>query len=127
MSSFHDYCVDWFIEHLERDIEAHQSGRVWEVGASDNDTPPYDEIADEEQASRLGAAWNFRDRWMDARNHDWGYYPGVAEADWPIIARQIVRGLREGWSSEQMMDNAVFNPPLAPPRQSWWRRVFGGG
>ena len=38
---------------------------------------------------------NLWDFWKDARNHGWGYYPGVEQKDWPIIARQIHQGIAE--------------------------------
>ena len=109
--SFCDYCADWFIEHLERDIEAHESGRFDEIGVAERDAPEWDLIEDEIERHRMGVAYNFGDMWADARNHDWAYYPGVERDDWPHIARQICRGLRDNWTPQQMMNNEVFDPP----------------
>ncbi len=126
--SYYDYATYYFVRHLERDIEAHEAGRFEEIGLAFGDAPDWalDEENDQEDAYRLGTAESFWDQWIDARNHGWAHYPGVEESDWPIIARQICRGLRERWELERMADNAVFNPPPAPPRVSWWRRIFGG-
>ena len=126
--SFRDYCIDWFIEHLERDIEAHESGRIWDIGASEVDMPEWYLIEDEDARRPLSLAFDFWDSWIDDRNHGWCIYEPMTREQWPLIARHIVRGLREGWSWQQLMDNAYFNPPpLPPPRRSWWRRVFNGG
>lgn len=121
--SFTDYCTDWFIEHLERDIASHETGRIWDIGESEIDMPEYFLCEDDLAEERLGLASTFWDCWVDARNHGWGYYRGMDEADWPVVARQIVRGLREKWEPERMRENAVFDPPPAPPRVSLWQRV----
>ena len=121
--SFYDYAAEFFVRHLEHDIEAHEQGRYEEVGAAFDDAPEWslDEQADEEGAHRLGIAYTFWDEWIDARNHDWGYYPGVGRDDWPLRARQICQGLREKWEPERM-DNALVRSP-APPRVLLWRRL----
>ncbi len=123
--SHYDYTANYFARHLERDIAAHEAGRFNEIGGGFDDAPDWrlDEKRDEIGAHRLGIAYNFWDQWIDARNHHWHYYPGVEEKDWPIIARQIVRGLREKWEPNRMRENAVFIPPPAPPRVSLWRRL----
>ncbi len=120
--SFYDYARDWFIEHLERDIAAHETGRYDEIGVSEEGSPEWNLIEDETQSHRLGLAANFWNMWMDSRNHGWWHYPGMNEGDWPVVARQIVCGLRENWEPERMRENAVFDPPLLPPRASLWRR-----
>lgn len=125
--SFCDYCVEWFVGHLERDIAAHESGRIWDIGHSADDAPDWFECQDPKAAHRLGLASTFWDNWMDARNHGWAYYRGMAPDDWPRVARQICQGLREAWEPERMEDNAVFHPPPAPPRVWLWRRIWDFG
>lgn len=106
--SFYDYVRDWLIEHLERDIESHEAGCYAAIGASFEEAPEWELCEDEIQRHRLGIAYNFWDMWMDARNHDWAHYQGMEANDWPGIARQICRGLRESWTLDQMQDNPIF-------------------
>ena len=123
--SFYDYCTGYFVRHLEHDIEAHEAGHFAEIGLAFNDAPDWtlDEEKDREGFERLAIVYSFWDYWIDARNHDWRYYRGVEAEDWPLIARQMCRGLREKWPPERMEDNAVFNPPPAPPREGFWRQL----
>ena len=123
--AYYDYAADYFVRHLERDIEAHEAGRYDEIGLAFDDAPDWalGEENDQEDAHRLGTAYSFWDQWIDARNHDWRYYPDIKQEDWPIIARQICWGLRERWELERIADNAVFNLPPASPRVSLWTRV----
>jgi hypothetical protein len=113
--------------HLAQDIAAHEAGRFYEIGRAE-DNLPYDlydqcEREDDDERTRIGIAVTFWDNWADARNHAWGYYRGVDEGDWPIIARQICQGLEERWEPDRMRDNFVFNPPPKPPRVSLWKRI----
>ena len=118
--SFYDYARDWFLAHLERDIAAHEAGHFDEIGAAFDDAPPIELLEDEAQAMRLGCAYEFWDAWIDARNHDWGYYSGLETSDWSTVARQICRGLRDEWEPQRMRENAVFDPPLKVP---FWQRL----
>jgi hypothetical protein len=38
---------------------------------------------------------NFWDGWQDARNHDWRFYKGIDASDWSILARIIIRNLKD--------------------------------
>lgn len=109
--SFCDYCVQWFISYLERDIEAHEAGRIWDVGEAFEDAPEWRLCGNETTEHRLGLAETFWENWMDSRDHGWAFYRGMDEGDWPVVARQIARGLREEWEPERLMENAVFDPP----------------
>lgn len=116
----------FILKHLMQDIELHEKGSYSEIGRWHDNMPPiFDECAieDELEAERLLIAENFCDRWSDARNHEWGYYRGVEEKDWPVIARQIYQGIVEKWEPDKMLDNYVFNPPPSPPRISLWQRL----
>jgi hypothetical protein len=44
---------------------------------------------------KLHVALEFWDGWIDARNHNWLYYPGVAADDWPRLARGIADDLQQ--------------------------------
>ncbi len=82
-----------FIDGLTRDSIAHESGRFKDVGAGfdtlnaelpRNQGPEFD---------KLFIALNFWDGWVDARNHDWKYYEGIRQSDWPQLAKGIVAAL----------------------------------
>ena len=106
----------FFLENILRDIEAHETGRFDEIGAWEKTMPRWEECVGEDEELRHLTAYEFCDFWRDARNHDWHYYPCVEEKDWPIIARQIYRGLDESWEPDEMRNNLVFNPPPKPPK-----------
>ena len=114
------------LKYLMQDIEAHEAGRYAEIGKGERDfLNEYDKLYDDEnvEIELCFVVYEFWDRWRDARNHEWGYYPGVEENDWPIIARQIYQGIAEEWEPERMRDNFVFNPPPRAPRVSLWQRI----
>jgi hypothetical protein len=111
----------FILKYLMQDIEAHEQERYSEIGKGERyfALDECDE-EDEKEAERLSLAlqlWHF---WMDARNHEWGYYPGVEQKDWLIIARQIHQGIVERWEPDRMRDNLLFSPP---PRISLWQRI----
>ena len=114
-----------FLVYLEGDIEAHERGDFSSIGEAsfwgfispDGNGGDLDE-------DRLEVAFEFWDRWIDARNHNWGYHRGVERDDWPVIARQIRQGLLEEWDVDKMRDNLVFNPPPKPGKVSLWARLF---
>ena len=45
---------------------------------------------DDTRWDKVFVALSFWDGWIDARNHDWNYYPGINESDWPVLGRHIV-------------------------------------
>jgi hypothetical protein len=45
------------------------------------------------ELDKLFIALSFWDGWIDARNHEWQYYPGIEESDWPKLAKEIVKAL----------------------------------
>lgn len=108
-----------------QDIEAHEQGRYSEIGGYDERYVKLDKCdeEDETEAERLSLALQLWEGWEDSRNHDWGYYPGVEQKDWPIIARQIYQGIVEKWEPNRMSDNFLFNPPKLPPNVSLWQRI----
>jgi hypothetical protein len=84
-----------FIDGLTRDVIAHESGRFKEVGAGFDHLDaelPRDEGSEFE---KLFIALNFWDGWVDARNHEWKYYKGIDQSDWPRLAKRIVAALSE--------------------------------
>lgn len=113
------------MRHLEQDIEAHERGDYERIGEAFDALPPLDYCDEdsEQERRRVSLAVEFWDSWIDARNHFWQHYPGVERDDWPVIARQICQGLREGWDSDRMWGNPVLNRPPRPSKTSLWRRL----
>ncbi len=45
----------------------------------------------------LGAAYTFWDCWLDARNHDWRFYPRLRSPEqWARLAREVAAALEAG-------------------------------
>lgn len=106
----------FFLENILRDIEAHECGRFHAIGAWQKTLPRWEKCENLDEESRHLAALEFCDCWCDAANHQWYHYDGVEERDWPIIARQIYRGLDESWPPDETRNNFVFDPPPKPPK-----------
>jgi hypothetical protein len=68
-------------------------------------------------------ALEFWDGWIDARNHDWLYYPGIAVSDWPRLAHGIVEDLRQDRdiSDEALLERFDFR--RRPARSFLWARL----
>jgi len=84
---------NFLVENLTRDAVSHEAGRYEDIGKYYDDFdgnlprgkgPEFDEFF---------IALYFWDGWIDARNHDWEYYPGISESDWPVLARHIVHSI----------------------------------
>ena len=117
--------ADILANALEADAIAHESGQHHKIGdkfddvlseiSSLNDIPP-----------RLSClAINFWDGWQDSRNHDWLYYEPITESDWPRLAREISRSLREGSlpNNQELIDH--FSPePSLPLLQRFKNWIF---
>lgn len=82
---------------LLKDAEAHEDGRYDDIGERYDDVYgellPMDDVKDPHVSLALG----FWDGWSDARNHDWQYYEGIGERDWPRLrGKSTVDMLRTG-------------------------------
>lgn len=81
------------IDAFTHDIDAHQAGRYDEIGARFDEL---DAVISRDQGpefDKLLRALTFWDQWTDARNHEWLYYDGINESDWPVLAKRIVASL----------------------------------
>lgn len=101
---------------LEADADAHEAGRHDAVGERYDDvlaevTPFWDP-----RARRLSVGFHFWDCWVDARNHDWNYYPDAQEGDRPRLARAVAAALRSGEEPD-----GVPAPLLTTPPTLWQR------
>ena len=83
------------IDSLTHDALVHESGQFGDIGEGfdsldyklpRNQGPEFDQLL---------IALNFWDGWIDARNHDWKYYQGIGQTDWPRLARSIASDLAQ--------------------------------
>jgi len=82
-----------FIDGLNRDVDAHEAGRYKEVGAGFDDLDGELPRDHGPEFDKLFIALNFWDGWIDSRNHNWLYYKGIKQSDWPVLAKRIVKSL----------------------------------
>jgi len=91
--SYHE-AIEAVIHGLSKDIAAQESGCVSAIGT---DFDAFDASLPREcgpEFKKLFIALNFWDGWIDARNHEWLYYKGIYQSDWPKLARQIIINLK---------------------------------
>jgi hypothetical protein len=111
--------VETLAAALEADADAQQAGDADSIGDR------YDEVLGEvlpfwdAEASALAMGFRFWDCWVDARNHDWSYYPGTLEGDWPELGRRVASALRRGVTPEGVPAELLSPGPTL--RQRFWR------
>jgi hypothetical protein len=112
---------------LVADAAAHETGQFEAIGEVYDDV--YRELLaiQDLKERRFGIALNFWDGWADARNHDWFHYPGIAQSDWPRLARGIAEALENGVDPTDAAVVARFAPenllPLRTRLSHWWARL----
>lgn len=75
--------VEVLASALEADADAHEAGRLDAVGERyDNIRAKVSPFWDS-HARLLSMGFHFWDCWVDARNHDWNYYPDAQETTGP--------------------------------------------
>lgn len=111
-----------FIVGLELGAESHERGDFEALDAVfqrlEGSLPPEASTA----YQPLHIALHFLDGWIDARNHDWEYYPGILRPDWPRLARTIAADLKAG--REITDDRVLAHFDVRPGRgpESFWKR-----
>jgi hypothetical protein len=75
----------------------------------------------------LQVAITFWDFWIDSRNHDWLYYPGMTASSWPPLARSIAEDLSadRDITSERVL-RLVLPGPSQPSKLRTFVRVLLG-
>jgi len=114
-----------FVVCLDAAVRAQESGDLPAIEAG------FDQLDSElprdagPEFDKLHVALQFWDCWIDARNHQWSYYPGLAAGDWPRLARTIVQDLQQNReiSDERVLERFDFR--RQPPRTSLWLRLKG--
>lgn len=112
-----------FIAGLTRDAVAHEAQRFKDVGIGFDELDAGLPRGLGSEFDKLFIALNFWDGWIDARNHDWQYYKGIREADWPQLARQIVAALSEDREISESVVLAHFDLHERQPSKGVLRRL----
>ena len=60
-------------------------------------------------------AIDFLGGWVDASNHNWRYYDGIAKEDWPNLARYLAFVLRRGEKVEMPVILTHFDASIRQP------------
>jgi hypothetical protein len=98
------------IWQLEHDSAAHESGCYEDIGrhfdsvAESFDLVKYYVPRGSPESARLNTAMAFWDAWIGSRLDNWQNQSGVAEAQWPLLARRLVADL--------VADRDVSDPTL---------------
>jgi hypothetical protein len=90
----YDQVRERIADALERAAEVHESERYRELSTIYDEVDIPETRGDGDQFAKIGIALNFFDGWVDASNHDWLYYEGIAQDDWPRFARIIASAIR---------------------------------
>jgi hypothetical protein len=113
-----------FIEELRHDVDAHEAGRYEEVGAGFDAIDAGLPRDHGPQFDKLFIALNFWDGWIDSRNHDWLYYEGISQRDWPVLARSIIESLEADEEIREPMVLSRFDLRARRSSKSLIRRSF---
>lgn len=112
-----------FASDLDRAAQAQEAGNLPEI---ETDYEELDEVlprGEGPEYDKLHIALNFWDGWIDARNHDWQYYEGIAEQDWPHLARILAADLRADREPHDERIRQHFALRDSTERPSLWDRL----
>jgi len=114
-----------FLSGLEAAAQAQESGHLGGVETGYRELDSVLPRTDDPVYHKLEIALEFWDGWIDARNHDWLYYEGISENEWPELARRIAADLREDRdvTDERVLD--WFDPRRRRAHPSMWARLRG--
>jgi hypothetical protein len=103
--------VDVLAAALELDADAQDAEQYESIGER------FDDVLSEvlpfwdSHERALSTGFYFWDCWVDARNHDWQYYPGTERGDWPRLARAVAAALRIGEDPVGVPDRLLTRGP----------------
>jgi hypothetical protein len=109
---------------LREDARSHREGRFTSIGQSywDLDHAAYKELKSDDPLLIAHAFW---DSWADARNHDWQFYPGIGQDDWPKLAEYLAVALEQGNPVEERVLRDLFVPRQRQRSVKWWKAIGG--
>jgi hypothetical protein len=114
------------IDELLQSADAHEAGNIWQIDGSceqleemlltNNPEPEFD---------KLKIALEFWNGWIDSRNHDWMFYEGIEESDWPKLARLIVDDLKMERETADERVRSHFDYRISETKPGIWERLAG--
>ena len=113
------------IDGFTHDADAHESGRYGDIGRGFDELDaglPRDGGA---EFHKLFIALAFWDGWIDARNHDWRYYEGIYESDWPVLAKRIIASVAEEQEITEPVVLRHFDFRESQPREGRLKSLLG--
>jgi hypothetical protein len=123
MNPRYDELRERFASSLESAAQAHEAGNLSDIetgyDALDQELPR----GEGAEYDKLHIALHFWDGWIDARNHDWQYYEGIAEQDWPRLARVLAADLRADREIGEERILRHFDLRNSAARPSLWNRL----
>ena len=85
------------INSLENAIRVHEHGPLKSCAEIDEIGDRYEEAIDklnEPIADSLYITMELLSGWCDSCYHDWQFYPGLNQNDWPLLAQELLENLQ---------------------------------
>jgi hypothetical protein len=120
----YDEAKHYLVEHLSRDVALHSAGDYWRVGDNFDEFDKNLPRNDDPKFRKLHIALNFWDGWQDSRDHDWHFYKGISQTDWPRLAEIIIQNVKE---EKEITDEIILEHFDLRPREgmiSKLKKVF---
>ena len=96
----------FLIEQLRRDASCHEQGYFGAIGEGVARLPRLEGFSpeDEDELLRLMVLEDFWACWIDARNENWtpALCVGIAQDEWPILARRLCDAVDAGASAARL-------------------------
>ena len=106
---------------LTRDIELHEAKCFGDLGAGFDDFDTRLPRNSEHEFDKLFFAFEFWSGWLDSAEHDWFFYEPIHEADWPVLAKEVISNLQIDRATENPILLKHFSPQ--PRGQSLFAKV----
>jgi hypothetical protein len=117
------------IQALRKDADLHDKGLFNQLGSDFDqlDVAATGVFEDASVRQAFAVAWNFRDSWIDERNHHFpGFSEGIAKENWPGLARRVAQHLEVGDEviDPLLLKHFVIRPsiPFKDRIRQWWSR-----
>ncbi|MHC4745150.1 MAG: hypothetical protein ACYS8Z_24810 [Planctomycetota bacterium] len=99
----------FLIKHLLEDADHHISGCFSRIGENFDEFDHNLPRGAGPEFGKLHIALIFWDSWLDARNHDWQYYPKIKPDDWPLLAKLIAADIEADRDIQDKLIMEQFN------------------
>jgi len=111
---------EYLIRNLTLDIDRQRSGDFASIGEGYDEYDSNLPRDSRPEFKKLFIALNFWDSWQDARNHEWQYYEGISEIDWPRLAKNIINDIKE---DREISDTLILEWFDLKPREGIIARI----